>query len=58
LECCDKQLRKDLTKKAGGTLAEMSEDEIITAMKRLAVREENSGINTMVHSKGDRSYRI
>lgn len=39
LECCDDQLRKDLTRNAGGTLTGMTEDEVLTAMRRLAVRE-------------------
>ena len=42
LECCDDQLCKDLTRNAGGTLTEMTEDEVFTAMKRLAIREENT----------------
>ena len=41
LECCDNQLRKDLTRNAGGTLTGKTEDEVLTAMKTLAVREEN-----------------
>ena len=42
LECCDDQFRKVLTRNAGGTLAEMTEDDVFTAMRRLAVREENA----------------
>ena len=42
LECCDDQLRKDLTKNAGGTLTDMTEEEVFTAMKRLAIREKNT----------------
>ncbi len=42
LECCDDQLHKDLTRNAGGTLTEMTEDEVFAAMRRLAVREENT----------------
>ena len=42
LECCDDQLRRDLIRNAVGTLAEMTEDEVFTAMRRLAVREENT----------------
>ena len=42
LECCDDQLRKDLTRNAGGTLTDMTEEEVFTAMKRLAIREENT----------------
>ncbi len=42
LECCDDQLRKDLTRDAGGTLTEKPEDEELTAIRSLAVREENT----------------
>lgn len=42
LECCDDQLRKDLTRNAGGTLTTMTEAEVFAAMRRLAVREENT----------------
>ena len=39
LECCDDQLRKDLTRAAGGSLTSQSEGYVLHAMKRLAVRE-------------------
>ena len=42
LECCDEQLRKDLTRNTGGSLTGMTEDEVFAAMKNLAVREENT----------------
>ena len=42
LECCDDQLRKDLTRNAGGTLTAMTEDEVFVAMRKLAIREENT----------------
>ncbi len=42
LECCDDKLRRDLTRNTRGTLTEMTEDEVFAAMKRLAVREENT----------------
>ena len=42
LECCDEQLRKDLTRNAGGTLTEMTEDQVLRAIKTLAIREENT----------------
>ena len=42
LECCDEQLRKDLTRNAGGTLTGMTEDQVFKAMKTLAIREENT----------------
>ncbi len=42
LEYCDDQLRKDLTRTAGGTLTNNTEAEVLAAMKRLAVRDENA----------------
>ena len=42
LECCDEQLRKDLTRNAGGTLTGMTEDQVFKAIKTLAIREENT----------------
>ena len=42
LECCDKQLRKDLTRSAGGTLTNDTEEDVLKAMKKFAVREENT----------------
>ena len=42
LECCDEPLRKDLTRHAGGTLTNKSVEEVMAAIKRLAVREENT----------------
>ena len=42
LECCNEQLRNDLTRNGGGTFAEMTEDQVLTAIKSLAIREENT----------------
>ena len=42
LECCDEQLRKDLTRNAGGSLTDKSTEEVMEAIKKLAVREENA----------------
>jgi hypothetical protein len=42
LECCDEQLRKDLTRNAGGSLTGKTVEEIMNAMKRLDVRDENA----------------
>ena len=53
LECCDEQLRKDLTRNAGGSLTGMTEDQVLKAMKTLAIREEN----TMVASVTLRNMR-
>ena len=41
LECCEEELRRDLTRSVGHTLSHKTEDEILTAMKLLAIREEN-----------------
>ena len=41
LECCDEQLRKDITRTAGGSLTDKPEEEVMTAIKLLAVRVEN-----------------
>ena len=42
LECCDEQLRKDLTRNAGGSLTNNTASEVLAAVKKLAVREENT----------------
>ena len=41
LECCDEQLRKDLTRNAGGSLSGQPEATVMAAIRSLAVREEN-----------------
>lgn len=41
LECCDEELRKDLTRNAGHSLAGTPEADVLKAIKVLAVREEN-----------------
>ena len=41
LECCDEQLRMDLFRNRGGTLAELTQDEVLKAIEVLAVRKEN-----------------
>ncbi len=60
LECCDDQLRKDLTRNAGGSLTRMTEDEVFAAMKKLAVREENTMIArvTLHNMRQDRDEPI
>ena len=37
LECCDEQLRRDLTRAAGGTLSAKPESEVMEAIHKLAV---------------------
>ena len=60
LECCDEQLRRDLTRNAGGTLAGGTEEETLAAMKALAVREENIMVARVAlhHMKQDRDEPI
>ena len=41
LECCDEEHRKDLTRSAVGSLTEQTEDQVLKAIKVLAVREES-----------------
>ena len=42
LECCDESLRKDITRAAGGSLTAQTEDNVLKAIRTLAVREENT----------------
>ncbi|VDI03572.1 Hypothetical predicted protein [Mytilus galloprovincialis] len=42
LECCDETLRRDITRSAGGSLVDKSEQEVLAAMRTLAVKEENT----------------
>ena len=42
LKCRDEQLRKDLTRNARGSLTNNSAEGVLTAIKKLAVREENT----------------
>ena len=60
LECCDETLRKDLTRDAGGTLTNKTEDEILAAIKKLAVREENAVVArvTLHNMKQDRDETV
>jgi len=41
LECCDGDLRKDLTRLAGGSVANKEEDTVLATIQKLAVRREN-----------------
>ena len=60
LECCDEQLRKDLTRTAGGTLTGKTEEEVLAAIKKLAVREENTMVArvTLHNMRQDRDEPI
>lgn len=42
LECCEEDLRKDLTRAAGRSLVDSNEVDVLAAMKKLAVRAENT----------------
>ena len=41
LECCEDDLRKDLTRTAGGSLMDKDEQHVLNSIKALAVRQEN-----------------
>ena len=59
LECCDEQLRKDLTR-SHGSLTTKSEAEVLAAIKTLAVRLENTMVArvTLLNMKQDREESI
>ena len=42
LECCEENLHKDITKNAGGSLANKTEDQVLEAIKKLADQEDNA----------------
>ena len=60
LKCCDQQLRKDLTRKTSGSLTNKTVDEVMVAIKKLAVREENTMVaRVQLHNmKQDRDETI
>ena len=60
LECYDEQLRRDLTRNAGGSLAAMSKDEVLIAIRRLAVREESTMVAraTLLSMRQDRDEPV
>ena len=59
LECCDEQLRKDLTR-SHGSLTNRTEAEILSAIKTLAVRHENTMVArvTLLNMRQDREETI
>lgn len=57
LECCDEQLRKDLTWNAGGSLTHKTVDEVMAAIKKTCCeRGEYNGCSrpTSQHASGAR----
>ena len=60
LECCEEQLRKDLTRNAGGSLTNKSVDKVMAAIKKLAIREENTMVaRVQLHNmRQDRDEKI
>ena len=60
LECCDEPLRMDLTRAAGGSLTNKTEDEVLSSMKKLAVREENTMVArvTLHNMRQDRDETV
>ena len=56
LECCVEHLRRDLTWSVGATLTDKTEDQVMAAIKKLAVRKENTMISRVaLHNM--RQYR-
>ena len=60
LECCDESLRKDLTRSTISSLTEKTEDQVLEAIRILAVREENIMVArvTLSHMCQDRDETI
>ena len=60
LECCEEDLRKDLTRTAGGSLLDKEEQLVLNAIKSLAVRQENIMVArvTLHNMKQDREEPI
>lgn len=61
LECCNEHLRKDLTRSSTDTLTDQSEEDVLKAIRLLAVREENimvarATLNSM-HQDHDETIR-
>ncbi|KAJ8337924.1 hypothetical protein SKAU_G00368900 [Synaphobranchus kaupii] len=56
LECCEEDLRKDLTHAAGKSLAESDEKDVLAAMKALAVRAENTMVARVALSNMRQGY--
>ncbi|XP_021348783.1 uncharacterized protein LOC110447423 [Mizuhopecten yessoensis] len=60
LECCDEPLRKDLTRSAGVSLPDKTVDEVLAAIKKLSVREENTMVArvTLHNMRQDRDVTV
>ena len=60
LECCEEDLRKDLTRTAGGSLLDKEEQLVLNSIKALAVRQENIMVArvTLHNMKQDREEPI
>ena len=60
LECCDEALRKDLTRTAGGSLVDKPEQNVLQAIQKLAVRDENTMVArvTLHNMRQDRDEPI
>ena len=63
MECCEEELRRDLHREAGSSLTEQNEADVLAAIRRLAVREENTMVSRVVlhgmnqdHGEGVRTY--
>jgi hypothetical protein len=60
LECCDEALRRDLTRTTGGKSTRKAVDDVLAAIRKLAVREENTMIArvTLHNMRQDRNESV
>ena len=59
LECCDKPLRRDLTRSAGRQLTDEIEENVFSAIKQLAIQHDNMIARVTLYSmKQDREEPI
>ena len=60
LECCEEELRKNLTRTCGGALINKPIEEILASIKSLAIREENVMLSrvTLYNMKQDRDESV
>ena len=60
LECCEENLRRDVTRAAGGSLTQKTEQQVLAAIRTLAVREESSMVAraALYNMKQDREESV
>ena len=62
LECCDDELRRDLTRSSGGSLTSKDEKTVLESIRKLAVRTENTMVARValhdMHQDRDEPVRL